>query len=113
VQEQGKVYPEARMEVLTSADIIEWYAEEGRRPRQGPPAHHPGPLSHWPSMKSPRLAYMKGLLEFLVKVVVRLLAASADARVPSDCRGQSSLAGDVAGFRAGFIPALAGLADGK
>ena len=31
VQEQGKVYPEARMEVLTSADIIEWYAEEGRR----------------------------------------------------------------------------------
>jgi hypothetical protein len=56
---------------------------------------------------------MKGLLEFLVKVVVRLLAASADARVPSDCRGQSSLAGDVAGFRAGFIPALAGLADGK
>jgi succinate-semialdehyde dehydrogenase / glutarate-semialdehyde dehydrogenase len=31
VQEQGKVYAEARMEVLTSADIIEWYAEEGRR----------------------------------------------------------------------------------
>src|SRR6202050_4533128 len=31
VQEQGKVYPEARMEVLTSADIIDWYAEEGRR----------------------------------------------------------------------------------
>ena len=31
VQEQGKVYPEARAEVLTSADIIEWYAEEGRR----------------------------------------------------------------------------------
>jgi len=31
VQEQGKVYPEARVEVLTSADIIEWYAEEGRR----------------------------------------------------------------------------------
>src|SRR5262245_6999149 len=26
VQEQGKVYAEARMEVLTSADIIEWYA---------------------------------------------------------------------------------------
>src|SRR3984885_15605325 len=31
VQEQGKVYPEARAEVLSSADIIEWYAEEGRR----------------------------------------------------------------------------------
>jgi succinate-semialdehyde dehydrogenase/glutarate-semialdehyde dehydrogenase len=31
VQEQGKVYPEARGEVVTSADIIDWYAEEGRR----------------------------------------------------------------------------------
>src|SRR5215475_560044 len=31
VQEQGKTYPEARAEVMTSADIIEWYAEEGRR----------------------------------------------------------------------------------
>ncbi len=31
VQEQGKVYAEARAEVTTSADIIEWYAEEGRR----------------------------------------------------------------------------------
>jgi succinate-semialdehyde dehydrogenase/glutarate-semialdehyde dehydrogenase len=31
VQEQGKVYPEARAEVTTSADIIDWYAEEGRR----------------------------------------------------------------------------------
>src|SRR5665213_3884297 len=31
VLEQGKVYPEARGEVITSADIIEWYAEEGRR----------------------------------------------------------------------------------
>src|SRR5436190_15213603 len=31
VQEQGKVYVEARAEVLTSADIIDWYAEEGRR----------------------------------------------------------------------------------
>jgi succinate-semialdehyde dehydrogenase/glutarate-semialdehyde dehydrogenase len=31
VQEQGKVYAEARAEVLTSADIIDWYAEEGRR----------------------------------------------------------------------------------
>ncbi|MPZ55994.1 MAG: aldehyde dehydrogenase family protein [Rhizobiales bacterium] len=31
VQEQGKVYPEARAEVVTSADIIEWFAEEGRR----------------------------------------------------------------------------------
>src|ERR1700722_14211450 len=30
-QEQGKVYGESRMEVLTSADIIDWYAEEGRR----------------------------------------------------------------------------------
>ncbi len=31
VLEQGKVFPEARMEVMTSADIIDWYAEEGRR----------------------------------------------------------------------------------
>ena len=31
VQEEGKPYPEARAEVRTSADIIEWYAEEGRR----------------------------------------------------------------------------------
>lgn len=31
VLEQGKVYAEARAEVLTSADIIDWYAEEGRR----------------------------------------------------------------------------------
>src|SRR5215469_14016530 len=31
VLEQGKVYPEARAEVITSADIIDWYAEEGRR----------------------------------------------------------------------------------
>jgi succinate-semialdehyde dehydrogenase/glutarate-semialdehyde dehydrogenase len=31
VLEQGKVYPEARGEVVTSADIIEWFAEEGRR----------------------------------------------------------------------------------
>jgi succinate-semialdehyde dehydrogenase/glutarate-semialdehyde dehydrogenase len=31
VQEEGKAYPEARAEVITSADIIEWYAEEGRR----------------------------------------------------------------------------------
>ncbi len=30
-QEQGKVYGELRAEVLTSADIIDWYAEEGRR----------------------------------------------------------------------------------
>ncbi|MGA8800942.1 MAG: aldehyde dehydrogenase family protein, partial [Pseudolabrys sp.] len=30
-QEQGKVYVESRVEVLTSADIIDWYAEEGRR----------------------------------------------------------------------------------
>jgi succinate-semialdehyde dehydrogenase/glutarate-semialdehyde dehydrogenase len=30
-QEQGKVYVESRAEVLTSAEIIEWYAEEGRR----------------------------------------------------------------------------------
>jgi succinate-semialdehyde dehydrogenase/glutarate-semialdehyde dehydrogenase len=30
-QEEGKAYPEARAEVRTSADIIEWYAEEGRR----------------------------------------------------------------------------------
>src|SRR5436853_1860880 len=31
VQEQGKVYPEARAEVTTSADIIDWCAAEGRR----------------------------------------------------------------------------------
>src|SRR5437588_7323624 len=31
VQEQGKTYVEARAEVITSADIIAWYAEEGRR----------------------------------------------------------------------------------
>jgi succinate-semialdehyde dehydrogenase/glutarate-semialdehyde dehydrogenase len=30
-QEQGKSYAESRAEVLTSADIIDWYAEEGRR----------------------------------------------------------------------------------
>jgi succinate-semialdehyde dehydrogenase/glutarate-semialdehyde dehydrogenase len=30
-QEQGKPYPESRAEVVTSADIIDWYAEEGRR----------------------------------------------------------------------------------
>jgi succinate-semialdehyde dehydrogenase/glutarate-semialdehyde dehydrogenase len=29
--EQGKPYAEARVEVLTSADILDWYAEEGRR----------------------------------------------------------------------------------
>src|ERR1700684_4254769 len=31
VLEEGKAYAEARAEVITSADIIEWYAEEGRR----------------------------------------------------------------------------------
>jgi len=31
VMEQGKPYVEARAEVLGSADIIDWYAEEGRR----------------------------------------------------------------------------------
>ena len=30
-QEQGKVIAESRIEVATTADIIEWYAEEGRR----------------------------------------------------------------------------------
>ena len=30
-QEQGKVFAEARIEAITSADIIDWYAEEGRR----------------------------------------------------------------------------------
>jgi succinate-semialdehyde dehydrogenase/glutarate-semialdehyde dehydrogenase len=30
-QEQGKSFGESRIEVLTSADIIDWYAEEGRR----------------------------------------------------------------------------------
>jgi succinate-semialdehyde dehydrogenase/glutarate-semialdehyde dehydrogenase len=29
--EQGKVFAEARIEVVTTADIIEWFAEEGRR----------------------------------------------------------------------------------
>src|SRR6202043_3663022 len=29
--EQGKVLAESRGEVLTTADIIEWFAEEGRR----------------------------------------------------------------------------------
>ncbi|MEP7031651.1 MAG: NAD-dependent succinate-semialdehyde dehydrogenase, partial [Pseudolabrys sp.] len=29
--EQGKILPEARMEVLGSADILDWFAEEGRR----------------------------------------------------------------------------------
>jgi succinate-semialdehyde dehydrogenase/glutarate-semialdehyde dehydrogenase len=29
--EQGKPLPEAKMEVMASADIIEWFAEEGRR----------------------------------------------------------------------------------
>ena len=45
VQEQGKVYVEARAEVLTSAEIIEWDAEEGRRSlwprRAGPRQGHP------------------------------------------------------------------------
>jgi succinate-semialdehyde dehydrogenase/glutarate-semialdehyde dehydrogenase len=31
VLEQGKVYAEARAEVIGSADILDWYAEEGRR----------------------------------------------------------------------------------
>ena len=30
-QEQGKVFAEARAEVLATADVIEWFAEEGRR----------------------------------------------------------------------------------
>jgi succinate-semialdehyde dehydrogenase/glutarate-semialdehyde dehydrogenase len=30
-QEQGKVFAESKMEVLVTADIIEWFAEEGRR----------------------------------------------------------------------------------
>ncbi|MCC6632006.1 MAG: NAD-dependent succinate-semialdehyde dehydrogenase [Gammaproteobacteria bacterium] len=30
-REEGKPLPEARMELMMSADIIEWYAEEGRR----------------------------------------------------------------------------------
>ncbi|MDE1172908.1 MAG: NAD-dependent succinate-semialdehyde dehydrogenase [Parvibaculaceae bacterium] len=29
--EQGKILPEARMETLAAADIIDWFAEEGRR----------------------------------------------------------------------------------
>src|SRR5487761_2481946 len=31
VQEQGKALAEARAELLTSVDILDWYAEEGRR----------------------------------------------------------------------------------
>src|SRR5437016_14120696 len=31
VQEQGKSFVEAKGEVVTSADIVEWFAEEGRR----------------------------------------------------------------------------------
>src|SRR5258705_3826448 len=31
VLEQGKPYPEPRGQVIVSADIIDWYAEEGRR----------------------------------------------------------------------------------
>jgi succinate-semialdehyde dehydrogenase/glutarate-semialdehyde dehydrogenase len=30
-QEQGKPFPEARVEVMAAADIIEWFADEGRR----------------------------------------------------------------------------------
>ncbi|MGE3066656.1 MAG: NAD-dependent succinate-semialdehyde dehydrogenase [Hyphomicrobiaceae bacterium] len=30
-QEQGKILAEATMEVMSAADVIEWYAEEGRR----------------------------------------------------------------------------------
>jgi succinate-semialdehyde dehydrogenase/glutarate-semialdehyde dehydrogenase len=30
-QEQGKIIAEARLEVLSAADIIEWYAGEGQR----------------------------------------------------------------------------------
>jgi succinate-semialdehyde dehydrogenase/glutarate-semialdehyde dehydrogenase len=30
-QEQGKPFPEARMEVLAGADVIDWFAEEARR----------------------------------------------------------------------------------
>ncbi len=29
--EQGKPLPEAKMEVMAAADIIDWFAEEGRR----------------------------------------------------------------------------------
>jgi succinate-semialdehyde dehydrogenase / glutarate-semialdehyde dehydrogenase len=31
VQEQGKVFAEAKIEVMTSTDVIEWFAEEGKR----------------------------------------------------------------------------------
>src|ERR1043165_8235610 len=34
VMEQGKPYPEARGEVIVSADIIDWYGEAGRRPHR-------------------------------------------------------------------------------
>jgi len=30
-QEQGKVFAEAKIEAVTSADIVEWFAEEGKR----------------------------------------------------------------------------------
>ena len=39
-QEQGKVLAEAKMEVLSAADIIDWFAGEG--PARLRP-HHPGP----------------------------------------------------------------------
>jgi hypothetical protein len=70
-------------------------------------------LSHWPSMKSPRLAYMKGLLEFLVKVVVRCLRHPPMRALSPIVVGSVRWPGGVADFRAGFIPSSTGLADGR
>jgi succinate-semialdehyde dehydrogenase/glutarate-semialdehyde dehydrogenase len=43
VQEQGKPYREARAEVITAADIIDWCADEGRRTYgRIVPGRHPG-----------------------------------------------------------------------
>jgi len=56
---------------------------------------------------------MKGLLEFLVKVVVQCLRHSTMRASRPIVVGSVRWPGGVAGFGAGFIPALPGLADGK
>src|SRR4029078_1245927 len=41
-QEQGKTFVEAKGEAVTSADIVEWFAEEGKRAyRRLIPSRHP------------------------------------------------------------------------
>jgi succinate-semialdehyde dehydrogenase/glutarate-semialdehyde dehydrogenase len=50
--EQGKPLAEARAEVLGAADVIEWYAEEGRRAygrRPMPSPLAPAGLWRWPT----------------------------------------------------------------